>query len=343
MTEERKDYTGGYLMIAILGVVIMSLLAGRADAQEGATWTVLPLKARSVEGDATEIFRELLQSELASRNNARFVAPNQSDPCSDNSCAISAAKAVNAEFALYGAVSGLGSSIIAQITVVDAGSGQVVSSQKMVVDRIEDLEAVAGRMTSAIVNGTSTDETAQLGQVTEKEREVDVRREGDSGLGLRVGVVSPISGYDQSQFGSLIDISYWYETRDFAIEPRLGFRFDNAVEDEAGYSEWGMDLGAYYILSRSDFAPFIGGGFGLHNLTETRQYKETQGSIIPTTITNEVEDNVWGAAAFARAGILLFRTYSVRVAMTAEYNAMFVEINNRSVPQSLTFGAAVYF
>jgi len=327
--------------LAALSLIAITLGAQTADAQE--TWTVISFATRGIEANDAAAFKDLLQAELTAHNSAAFVESNDGQPCNDVPCAAAAGHKANAAIAIYGGLSALGRKIIVTATVVDVGANNVLSSQKMVVDNVEDLEAVATRMSKAILGGTNTDDTAELGSITEKEARVELRREGASGLGLRVGGIAPFSaGSADGKFGILFDFTYWYETSSFAIEPRIGLRTDTGDSDGA-YFEMPIDVGAYYILGQTDFAPFFGGGAGLRFIAETRPTTVQEGEGITFTGERDANDSGWGFSMFARAGLLLFRTYSLRLAVTADYNITFLEVNDKSTPQSLTFGIGVLF
>jgi TolB-like protein len=296
-------------MRALLAVGMMAAVLALAQpvSAQSESWTVLPLTSRGMDEGIAETFRDLLQNELSTRNGASFSAGGQA--CQDAPCAVASGAKLGAGVAVFGSMNALGSKIIVSVTVVDVASGQILSNQKMKVDQVEDLDSAAVRIAEAIVTGSTTKETAELGNITEEESRPERRRMGKSGLGLRVGGVAPLSdGYADGVPGVLIEASYWYETSSFAIEPRIGARF-SADNDGGNYLELPMDVGAYYIIGQSDFAPFVGGGGGLH----------------------------------AKAGILLFRTFTMRVAISADYNISFVEVNGNANPQSLTAGIGVYF
>lgn len=65
-------------------LLLIALLWG-ASAIAAPTWTVLPLDARGVDRAAVATFRDLLISELGTRNRARFVDGKR--PCNDVPCA----------------------------------------------------------------------------------------------------------------------------------------------------------------------------------------------------------------------------------------------------------------
>jgi hypothetical protein len=244
---------------------------------------------------------------------------------------------------VFGSISALGSNIIVSVTVAEVGTGEVVSNQTMTVDRVEDLGRASVRIAEAIMEGTTTKETAKLGTITAEEVEPARRRKGQSGAGVRFGGLAPLTdGFADGAPGVALDFSYWYETNSFAIEPRFGLRF-SADDDNGSFFDMPIDVGAYYILTESDFAPFVGGGAGLRFMKEKRSDLITLGSVVEMTNENIVEDEQFGFSAFARAGLLLFRTYTMRLAISIDYNITFVKLNGAANPQSITSGIAVYF
>jgi len=319
----------------------LTMMMSTAAHAQADNWAMLPMVARNTDPQSAAIFLDLLQNELSSRTAASFTAGAR--PCADVPCAVRAGQQLGADRAVFGSISQLGTDLIVTVTVVDVGRQAVDSSQKITVDRLEDLDAAAERIAAAIVAGSSTEETAQLGNITAAEVAPERRREGLGGLGLRVGGLMPIrDGYADGLPGVLVDVSYWYETAQFAIEPRIGVRFD-ASGQAGSYVDIPIDLGAYYIAGKSDLALFVGGGAGLRYLADERYRTYSTGSVIVASHTALNNDSAFGLGAFGRVGALLFRTYSLRVALTVDYNITFVDINDVIYPRSITTGIAAYF
>lgn len=323
----------------MLAMAVTLLWSAAASAQD--TWAMLPINTRSVDQDAADTFRELLRDELSTRTGSSFKMVDTA--CQDLPCAIEAGQQNQADVVVFGSLSALGRKLIVAVTVVDVQGKKAASTQKIAIDRLEDLDQASTRVATAITQGSTTDETAELGTVVQEEVAPDRRREGQRGWGLRVGGLAPLGdGYGGSSPGVVMDLSYWFETRNFAIEPRLGLRF-TADDNSNNFFEMPMDVGAYYILGKGDFAPFFGGGGGLRWLAESREETVQTGDVIITESVQQMNDSAFGFGVFARAGVLLFRTYTLRVALTADYNITFVELNDRSTPQSFTAGIGVYF
>ncbi len=315
----------------------LSLWATVAHANDA--WTVLPPTARGVADDTAQSFRELLEGELATRSGARFVP---GAPCRDLACASKVGREAGAAVAVLPRLSTLGEKIVVVVSVVDTANGATVSSQRMSVDRVEDLEQVAQRMADAITSGRSTDDTAALGAITAQEQAPARRRKGLSGLSLRLGGAAPYGDPYSAGFGVLIDGGFWYEANDFAIEPRVGYRFSTDGEDE-GWSMFAGDLGAFWLLSRGDIAPFLGGGAGIRYAREDRYQPVSVGSVVRLTSNDLEADAAWGPGVFTRVGVMFFRTYAVRMAFDIEYDVTFVDLHDSGPPQTFNFGVRLIF
>ncbi len=326
-----------------LAVVTCTALAAAPAAHAAEVWVVHRLGTQGVDEATAATFRDLLIAELGERVAATFA---QADAvCDGSECARVTAEQLGADVAVFGTVSALGRKILVNLYVVDAHDGSTLSRHKMDVDRVEDLDTVALRVAKAIAGGRHVSETAELGAITHREVQPDLRREGARGLGLYLGGVVPVSeAFQGGGPGVLIDGSYWFETTDFAIEPRIGLRFNtNGLDDASDWIEIPVDVGVYYILGRGDLAPFFGGGAGLRFAWADESRTLTQGDVIKTTHTAEIEDGGVGFGVFGRAGLMLLRTYAMRMSISVEYNAILRDFLDRGVPQQLNFALGVYF
>jgi hypothetical protein len=160
------------------------------------------------------------------------------------------------------------------------------------------------------------------------------------GLGLRVGAIVPFGdGYAGSPGGGmLIDASFWYEGKYFAIEPRVGVRFD-LVRGPNSYVEVPLDVGGYVVLGvGGSVAVFGGGGLGARHIWETRGEDIVLGSVLPSRVERRSDDDGWGFGAFGRVGVIFARSYRARIILSVEYNVTVVELNGFRTPTSLTAG-----
>lgn len=304
------------------------------------TWTLLEFSSRGITADDVATFEDLLQNELA--NQKSVTLSRVDDVCADAVCAASAAREVKAQAAVFGSVATLGEKVIVTVDVVDA-SQKVIHSSRMSVDRVDELDIVASRIARAIATDQPVADTAELGSITTKETEIEKRRHGLSGISFGVGALIPANGYAEMPVGMAFDLAWWYETPRFAIGPRIGLRFQPDVNADNQFLEVPIDLGAYYVMGLGDFAPFFGGGAGVRYIHDSRFQQVRVGSVVTTTHATDVEDTKWGFGAYARVGVLLFRTYSVRMSVSGDYNVTFAEVNGDTLPQSFSLMLSIYF
>ena len=307
-------------------------------ASAAPTWSVLPFEARGVEPGAVETFHDLLVTELGARNGARFVASDQS--CSDVPCARKVGQQLGSDVVVYGKVASLGRNLVVTASAVDVGQNTTLSQQRMSVDQVEDLEAVAARMASAMVTGEQVEQTAELGALTHREVRPDLRREGHRGPSVRVGGAGLVGRSDLGGAGITLSLGYWYEARAFAIEPFVAGRFG---ADEPGSAfGLGFNVGAYYIPGQGDVTPFVGGGGGVRYVGGTQHVTASAGQVVMLSTETEKRDAVWGPGAFGRLGVLFFRTYSMRMSVSVDYDITLADVFGENV-QLVQGGVAIMF
>jgi len=324
-------------MIGWLSLLLAMGFSGSVFAQQ---WVMLDFQSRQVAPDDAAMFRDLLQTELSKAMGVQFSRSEVA--CTDALCAAGVAKTVGASSAVYGSVGRLGERVIVTVELVDA-DGSLRRSERMGVSQIEELETVATRIAAAFASNQDVSKTAQLGTVTTDEVAPPKRRQGFGGLALGVGALIPATGYANVPLGMAIDLAYWYEATHFAIGPRLGIRFHANPKADDHFIEVPFDLGAYFVFGQGDFAPFIGGGAGIRYISDTRRAVITTGSVITTTHEADFDEQVWALGTYARAGVLLFRTYTVRVSLSVDYNVAFATIHGESMPQSFTAMLTTHF
>lgn len=328
---------GGRSLAVALALAAATITAPAARA-DGAVWAVLALETQSVSPADAEAFRTLLTARLGDETGVAFIQPEMS--CGGSECARDVGAKLGADRVVFGRLLGLGTKIIANAYVVDVPSGQVVQRAEMTVDRVEDLDQAATRIAAALAHGTSPRAEARLGNITAHEAQAPRRREGVRGVGVYLGGAFPVGTVMGSNPGVQLGLSYWFETARLAIEPRLGLRFS---ADGPGWVVFPVDIGAYYLLSTGDFAPFVGGGLGIHYAHERRSETIRLGSALTATNTEVREDDGWGLGLFARAGVLLLRTYSVRLIASVEYGTTMVDLNGNGFAHGLDLKLGVIF
>ena len=323
------------------GLLAVAALLGSARlAHADGTWCVLSFTQHGVEATAVHTFSGLFVSEL--QQQAGVVVITGESTCPDADCALGVARLADAEVAVFGSVGALGSKIVVTVTAVEVESERLLGSQRVTLDRVEDLDTAAARLAEALAEGEEVGATARLGNLTAEESKPARRREGRLGPSLRVGSLAPISdGYAHAGAGILLDAGLWYETLDFAVEARTGVRFDADAEEPNAYVEVPIDLGAYWLLGRGDFSLLVGGGAGVRYLLDERLEHIETGRVIQTRTEKMVQDSAWAFGWYGRAGVMLLRTYAVRLMLVADWNMLLAKLHGQSNPQSLTFSLGI--
>ena len=335
MTQHQRTW-----IYRILTLVMIFLWSAPVAAEE--TWALFQVSVRSIEPDVGETFRDLLQSEITARTGAHFVRIEEE--CKDEPCALTGGAKVGADVAVIASLSALGQKVFVTVQAFDVGKSEPKSAQRMTIDKIDELDVVAARVAKAFAEHENVGDTSELGMITEKEARPEIRREGYSGFELSLGGLFPVSAYADEPAGLSVDFGFWYEATKFAIMPRIGLRFKADPYDDANsFIDIPIDVGGFWILGKGDVAPFIGGGAGIHYLSETRRVIKRTGTIIQTENQAVLEDEGWGFGTYGRVGVLLLRTYSVRIALSADYNITFLELNHDGFAQSLTGQISVLF
>ena len=327
-------------VLALCVIATAMVFTTTAHAAEP-TWAMLNFGVRNITEDDAATFRDLLQTESSKQREVQFVRSNA--VCGDKRCAAAEGNKLGAEATVYGSIAALGEKLIVNVEVVDNENETILRSERMSVTKIEELDLVAARLAKAIATNQDVRDTAELGLVTTDESKVETRRQGFGGVAIGVGAMLPVTGYAEVPIGVAIDAAYWYEASKFAIGPRVGLRFQADPKGENNYYEIPVDLGAYFIFGLGDFAPFLGGGAGLRFISDTRRSTILTGNVIQTTHETDLSDSTWGLGTYVRGGVLLFRTYTVRVSLTIDYNVAWVELHDDFGQQSLTMMLNTHF
>lgn len=318
------------------GIFAAAWLAANG-AHAAPTWTVATFECSEGWEEDAATFQVLLRQEIA--NLGVQALKGSGPPCAEAACASEITGP-----AVVGSLRKYGSKVLLSARLVRPDDGAELRSAQISVGSLDELDVGAKRLAEALVRDLKTEQTVALGQVTDLEAEPDRRRKGDGGFSLGLGAMVPLDDtFAAANAGISVALGYWYETRHFAIEPTLSFRFSTDTRGDRRFFEMPLDIGAYYILGKKDFAPFFGGGVGARYMWEKRQIERSTGSVIETTSSRVSEDDRFGVGAFGRVGFLILRTYTVRISTSARYSVSFMELNGIEFPQTVMFDVAVHF
>lgn len=312
-----------------------------AAANQKPDWVLASLKNRGVDKNAAITFQELMVSELTEATK-KTVSLSKVE-CAEKACALKIGKDTKAKFVVFGSLSSLGQKIMVTVTAINPSNGKVRATSRLSVDKIEDLESAANRLARAVVHKKSVDQTAELGNITQQEAKPDIRKEGYRGIQLRLQTFQPLGDSLQQQLGMRFDVGYWFETRNFAIEPSVGFGGNISDDEDGTYGVFKFDIAGHYILGRGNIAPYLGIGAGIRHLSEERMVEFEEGDFVTITSRQLKQDQAWGPAIFARSGLLFLRTYKMHLALNIDYELVFLDLHEAQRVHGVLAGLGAIF
>lgn len=322
-------------------VVIFSMcFPGLAMAQTSGGWGVLTPKSGGMDEGSRDTYQDLMASEIRKLSGGSVSLINE--VCGDEACACALGSDAGVERVVFSSLSQLGQKWIVTATSVEVVGCSTLRSERLSVLRIEDLEEVAGKMAMVLVEGKSLEEATEVGNVTQKESEAPRLREGNNGTSLRVGGAIPISSLSDN-FGVMVEVGYWFEGLDFAIEPRMAFQTSAAAKDGAKYGMFKLDASGHYLFSRGNISPYLGAGGGIRFVSEERPRDFVLGDVIQVRSSGIGKEEAWAPGLYLRGGVLFMRTYSTRLALNVDYDVTFIEMFGDSAVQTVNMGISVIF
>lgn len=269
--------------------------------------------------------------------DAMDAAAGEELKCYESSCAAEAGFKAKVERVIFGSVSRLGEKYMVQVSVVNVSTREVVWSGSLAAKTAEDLDIVVKRIAKAIVEGKKVEAGAEIGAITEQEITQEVKRkESFYATGGNFVYGFPVTGYAEA--GSIMGFNWlnWYETPQFAVEFNFGYLWSlnamatGTIPDEPSVIDYGANVSFFYLLSKGDFSPYVGGGLG------------------PRFIMMEAGGQGYGAnfgmGFNAGGGLVLLRTYDFHVIIDGRFALNLAEIPNYQGPHgSFNFSIGVVY
>lgn len=304
------------------------LLCSPAFGQE--VWALGEVHNLGVEPNAADAFRELLRDEIVRQRGVRFV--DVAAACGDVQCVQNASVGTGAVVAVHASVRRLGAKIVASASAVQVVSGQPAGSSQVSVEKVEELDAAARQIASALAAGESEEPTSSAEPAPPEDRT-------RVAFGMNLDIIAPLEGYAGMIGGAGIDLGVWVETAEVAFYPRTGYRFGiNDMDDN--FHHIPIEVGFYWLPIQGNFTPVLGGGVGAHFMHEEMNQTQTtlfDGGAYQESVNMRVEDNVLGGSLFVSAGVLVFRSQIARVFATINYAVTMAGFTNSSTEQALRF------
>jgi hypothetical protein len=130
-----------------------------------------------------------------------------------------------------------------------------------------------------------------------------------------------------------LDFAYQYDTPDFFLSGRTGIRWGGDINEDGGeafdFAILEAKIGKY--LSRSDFAPFISAGIGIHWASAEERLPVQGGGFA------DFEDSGTGLMATGGIGFTAFRTYNFQFQIDVDFFMIFEKLTVGEYPQGVLF------
>lgn len=320
----NKRYQAFIVSLLLANVV---LIVGIAQAQKSII-AVFDFQDLGVSENAVIVTAKLLRNHLEQSGKYQVVdravmEQNLGEDvyCYDIVCAAELAQQVNAEKAVIGSLGRLGDKVIAEVKVVNVLRKEVEFSDNLSAATEADLEMVMKRLADAIIQGRKASTTTTVTTVTEQETQEPRRRASFYASGLKVGYLYPIDNtFGMADRLTVLDFAGLYEAPDFMVEALAALRWGDEASDR------GFDFSVFYLLTQTDFSPYLGGGIGVHWLDAP--FKKTEDW--PETANGN------GLNLNAGMGFLIFRTYDFHLRLDLRLSYMLEEFGDQYGPRAFT-------
>ena len=264
---------------------------------------ILPFHSLGIDYVSTQTAELLLRQEIGKLTTAEMISESETGrvagdvPCTDVACAAEIGELLGADHVVFCSLSRLGEKIVVQFGLADVATRQALIQDNTTSETIEDLEAVMKRVASSIVNRRPIGQTAEVGAIMEKETGIPRRRSALGINGISFGYLYPQHGYDG-------------DDRSFAFDYRRGYEMERVAVGAQFALRKGFAFNVYtsYLITKTDFCPYIGGAFGFHWISHDDDFDDN-------------DDNLKsdGFEFIINTGIRAFRTYNFQVLLNFDY------------------------
>jgi hypothetical protein len=194
--------------------------------------------------------------------------------------------------------------------------GRELRSRRLQLGSIEEMTVAAPRVADALLQGKALAETAKVDNLVGEETRKSRKQSGETFFAIGVfGFTLP----DEAWAGYGVIGRFHYETARLAIS--IDARIGGSAKRDGDAHLYGIAVGGRYFLSDADFAPYLGGGFGVLWLGvrddvwdptfSYEEYRSRSGS---------------GLAPFAEAGLEMLRMHDSRLDIGLRLDVPFYEI-----------------
>lgn len=295
---------------------------------------------------ATQIFR----NELAATGKFTVIAKDEmeaalashrvTDPtCSDLVCAVRYGTLLDADRAVIGSLTRLGQKITAEVALVDVPGESIIFSDHFPASSLDDLDNALRKLAGAVASGREIESDVTRFAISDAETDEPRRKKAHVTSGAAFGFGFPIGdSYAKADNLKILVWSLRYEAGRLVVDNSFGVTWGstgkedyNGVKiDNKRVTVLPWDIGVRYLLKReSDFAPFVGGGLGLHFISSVDAGGET------------VVDGGTAPAFHLAGGVSAFQSYDFRLVVEAKYTVVFSDAFIGSGDSSQAVGISI--
>lgn len=312
----------------LLTLLCMLGLAATVSAQEKAA--VFDFSGIGVSPETATAASQIFRNELNATGKFAVVPKSDMDTtlaeanitdytCFAIACAAEYGYIIRVDKAIIGTLTMLGERVTAEVSLVSVVRKEVEFADTFSATSLDDLSMALRKLARAVADRRKIESEVTRFAITEEETREARRKKSYITSGAGFGVGFPLGSDSYLGLGTLKNLVWVlrYEAGQSVVENSIGLSWGSGgareitpgtVINERKITVVPWDIGMRYIFNReSDFAPFVGGGVGLHFIAG---------------------QNVKGDQAFAlhlAAGLYAFQSYDFRLIVEAKYTALFTD------------------
>ena len=292
-------------------------LAATVSAQEKAA--VFDFSGIGVSPETVTAASQIFRNELNATGKFAVVPKSDMDTtlaeanitdytCFAIACAAEYGYIIRVDKAIIGTLTMLGERVTAEVSLVSVVRKEVEFADTFSATSLDDLSMALRKLARAVADRRKIESEVTRFAITEEETREARRKKSYITSGAGFGVGFPLGSDSYLGLGTLKNLVWVlrYEAGQSIVENSIGLSWGSGGERKITIVPW--DIGMRYIFNReSDFAPFVGGGVGLHFIAG---------------------QDVKGDQAFAlhlAAGLYAFQSYDFRLIVEAKYTALLTD------------------
>ncbi len=300
--------------------ILAAVVAGLVLAQTTPKLVVFQLEPIGSEARISQVVTLVIKEAFARTQKYALIDLPETVRCYRPAPACSVGRELGADKVLIGSLMQLGNKYTISFQLLNVADGRVESSDRISTTQVEEMDVVADRIVSAVVENRPIEKTVEVGKVVESEVPAFKTREPRGFLTMRTGYVYQSYSPNSPHRALTLEGSVAYELKEVMAEAAVG----GSIGGDGGGLHF--DLLVHKLFSKGDISPFLGGGVGVHWIVSESDYGESGD----------------GPAVLLSGGIMAFRTYGFRIMANGRAGVTFTSGNDLgAVPEyGLTIGLA---